>query len=443
MNEIRFLAYWDAGVELFLNEEYDSPVQTSAERWPSSWWRGQATTSKTMHPHMGARLQKEGSIFNMIVDPSTDRLAVPDIENSFGINSDVLCPKTAHGIEQEGGNQVLQKVKRGIYKYNNRNTTLGRKSKILCMVYTVDLPDSRANLKAQVETWASKCDGFWAASNSTDHTIGSIDLVHEGPESYDNMWQKVRSMWAYAYDHYLDEYDFFHICGDDTYIVVENLRAFLDGPYVSKLENGYLDEISGSPKFKREAKKWLDGGDYRELHGISTRPLYFGSPCSYQKIFPCGGPGYTLNRAALEVLGKLKIDELPWADLMDSREDLMIGSIFGKAGIRLSHVYDPGSGMRYGESAAFSYRMASEPLASNGLKATMSKYGLVARDYLDGISEEMASLHVKQDKKFLKKNHHTIPELLYRYHAILYDLCPKDRLSKDRLSEPAQLDTSL
>ena len=55
------------------------------------------------------------------------------------------------------------------------------------MVCTVDLPESRANLKAQAETWASKCDGFWAASNYTDHTIGSIDLVYEGPESYNVM----------------------------------------------------------------------------------------------------------------------------------------------------------------------------------------------------------------------------------------------------------------
>ena len=49
--------------------------------------------------------------------------------------------------------------------------------------------------------------------------------MHEGPESYFNMWQKIRSMWAYAYDNYRNDYDFFHIGGDDMYVVVDNLRA--------------------------------------------------------------------------------------------------------------------------------------------------------------------------------------------------------------------------
>jgi hypothetical protein len=31
-------------------------------------------------------------------------------------------------------------------------------------------------------------------------------------------------MFRYAYDHYLNEFDFFHIGGDDHYVIVENLR---------------------------------------------------------------------------------------------------------------------------------------------------------------------------------------------------------------------------
>ena len=108
----------------------------------------------------------------------------------------------------------------------------------------------------------------------------------------------------------------FYLCGDDVYIEVENLRAFLDGPYVSKSENGYLDEISSFPEQRREAEKWLDGGDYREQHGISNRPLYFGLSRLFKStIWPLGGPGYTLNRAALEACGKVQID---------LREDLLI-----------------------------------------------------------------------------------------------------------------------
>lgn len=44
-----------------------------------------------------------------------------------------------------------------------------------------------------------------------------------------NMWQKVRSTLAYIYGNYLKDYDYLHVCGDDTYVVVENLHSSLVG----------------------------------------------------------------------------------------------------------------------------------------------------------------------------------------------------------------------
>jgi len=279
----------------------------------------------------------------------------------------------------------------------------------LCMVYTVDLPESRSNLQAQAETWGSQCDGFIAASNATDHSIGSIDLVHQGPEEYGNMWQKIRSMWAYAYDHFLDEYDFFHIAGDDVYMVIENLRSFLDGPDIIRQEDGYLDETS----IKMKASKW----DKEK----GPRPLIIGLPMPHYKkglnIFPRGGPGYTLNRAALEFFGKAgKMDSF-LKDNIDSREDVFVGSFFQGNGIYLSHTLDRTGGLRYQESAEWLSRMRNH--------AKFASVGLTRGEYLDyaHVSEEFASFHLKKDKKWLKKNNRTMAELMHRYHAILYDLC--------------------
>ena len=58
--------------------------------------------------------------------------------------------------------------------------------------------------------------------------------------------KKIRSIWAYAYNHYLNEYDFFFICGDDTYVAVENMRAYVDGPEVERLERGFIDALMNS-----------------------------------------------------------------------------------------------------------------------------------------------------------------------------------------------------
>jgi hypothetical protein len=41
-------------------------------------------------------------------------------------------------------------------------------------------------------TWPSKkCDNLFAVSNITGDTLGAVDLLHQGDESYGNMWQKV------------------------------------------------------------------------------------------------------------------------------------------------------------------------------------------------------------------------------------------------------------
>jgi glycoprotein-N-acetylgalactosamine 3-beta-galactosyltransferase len=43
------------------------------------------------------------------------------------------------------------------------------------------------------------------ASNRTDPSLGTVNIPHDGPESLDNMWQKVRSIWSFVYDTYYDQ----------------------------------------------------------------------------------------------------------------------------------------------------------------------------------------------------------------------------------------------
>jgi hypothetical protein len=84
--------------------------------------------------------------------------------------------------------------------------TRDRPPRVLCMVYTHS--NRHAQIRAIAETWGPHCDGFMAASNHTDPTLGTVHLLHEGPEMYQNMWLKVRAMWEYAFQHYRDDYDF-------------------------------------------------------------------------------------------------------------------------------------------------------------------------------------------------------------------------------------------
>lgn len=44
-----------------------------------------------------------------------------------------------------------------------------------------------------------------AASTKTDVALGTVAIPHEGPDEYDNIWQKVRSIWSYVYDNYYEK----------------------------------------------------------------------------------------------------------------------------------------------------------------------------------------------------------------------------------------------
>lgn len=66
-------------------------------------------------------------------------------------------------------------------------------------------------LLAVVDTWAWKCDVFYAASTVTNKALGAVDLPHEGNKSCKNMWQKTRSSCAYVHDNYVDDFAYFWV----------------------------------------------------------------------------------------------------------------------------------------------------------------------------------------------------------------------------------------
>lgn len=122
--------------------------------------------------------------------------------------------------------------------------------KLLCIVYTTAQNTSHPRRTTTTtttghdriqrirETWGSHCDGFFAASTRTDPAVDAVHIPHAGPETYDNIWQKVRSIWSYVYDHYYHDYDWFHIGGDDLYLIVNNLRYYLESDEIQWAAQG-------------------------------------------------------------------------------------------------------------------------------------------------------------------------------------------------------------
>ena len=180
-------------------------------------------------------------------------------------------------------------------------------SRILCVIYTIG-PNHNRLVKSIRETWGKRCDGFLAMSNVSDISLGTFAIGHSSPhfhEAYDRMWLKVQSIWRAVATTFLDSYDYFLLGGDDMYVVVENLRLYLDSKHVQHItQNG-------------------------------RKPVYLGREFRLNQYmtFNMGGSGYILNAAALYLLNHmLDIPEcLP--HVITSIEDVMVAQCFRLAGV--------------------------------------------------------------------------------------------------------------
>ena len=256
------------------------------------------------HPHMGAK--DEMGVLGYVHDATHLRQNPP----AFNMPQDRL----AKGCAKRDNNyrMLTEKVYVDTAEHEQAEKSGRRRDKIFCLVYTTEKGHSR--IPRIRETWGQKCDGFMVGSTKTDRSLDTVEILHEGPEEYDNIWQKVRSMWAYIYDNYYqDGYDWFHIGGDDLYLIVENLRLYLESEEIRTASNGGIYLPDGSE--------------------TSQIPLFLGRRFAYMgdmnDIFISGGSGYTLNRAALKLL---VTEGLP--SFMPHRrtfsEDTMIARMFRK-----------------------------------------------------------------------------------------------------------------
>ncbi len=305
------------------------------------------------HPHAGARFQN-GSL-GYIADPTALQKSVPlglnyfdristlyshyrkgSITEKVPLISEYVCGfGPGRSFEDDGGFKLL--TEKIVVSEPVRDSP-----RILCSIYTYPMMRDLARLQAL--TWGCQCDGFLAFSTETIPELGMLDILHAGEESYTNMWQKVRSIWAYISDHYLEDYDWFHLGGDDLFLVVNNLRRFLKE----------VDGRKQDPKEPVFLGAWKKGG-FRNF------------------TFVAGAPGYTLNREALRQFAE---KALPYCRSSEkvSHEDRLMSRCLYDLGILPGDTRDYESGeaqyhdcgpnhlytFRAGESSSFHSKAAME-----------------------------------------------------------------------------------
>ena len=227
------------------------------------------------------------------------------------IDHTISCPPPGEGIEEVTGYHNLLRIREHLdwKKYvTSTDVGKGKETKLMCSVYTHH--GGVENTNAIWETWGKRCDGFFFASSTSNLTTGHTHLPNNSPQEheYGGIFQKVRTMMAYLYDNFLEDFDFFHFSGDDTYLIVENLKEFLASKEIQSYEN--------DPGKLIFAGEWLIMKDTR-------------AKGNYTNYYMGGGSGYTLSRKALKtfVEGPLQNEVFNWK-LSASDEDCRISDMF-------------------------------------------------------------------------------------------------------------------
>ena len=175
-----------------------SLVETADEPLPpSSYLPLTANETKTVcgiQAGMGIEGKRGWNVVIKVVLDGPNPLPLADSENL------TTGPEPEPGIDQNSNSTSSTPYVSPTYRITTPEPNGVSKGKVLCGIYTYHKMDYR--IQGVSETWGWRCDGFLPASTVTidDPAIrgyGSVDVPHYGPEKYQNMWQKTRSILAY------------------------------------------------------------------------------------------------------------------------------------------------------------------------------------------------------------------------------------------------------
>jgi hypothetical protein len=135
-----------------------------------------------------------------VADPTIlQRHPLPFSRSPGGKGKSVCSTPFGEGLEGAMGYWGLQKIQKILIHHDPKQqqqqqqqqqreqetttstTTITTKKKVLCSVY---MNSNRHDpTRAIAETYGVQCDGFLAAYNQMDPTIGAVNLLHQGPEA--------------------------------------------------------------------------------------------------------------------------------------------------------------------------------------------------------------------------------------------------------------------
>lgn len=183
--------------------------------------------------------------------------------------------------------------------------------------------------------------------------------------------------------------------GDDLFLLIENLRYYLESEEIRTAANGGV---------------FLPDGTETKM-----TPLLLGRRFAYQgdmqDIFDSGGSGYTMNKAALKLLVTEGFPNY-FPHLHTFSEDTMVAKVLRKFGVLPYDTKDDDGGERYMPFLPghhYGYHLPSDVS-----KDWYAKYSINIKEGPEHCSPRSVAFHYVKD------------DMMKRLFALAYDKCPEE-----------------
>eukprot|EP00475_Leptophrys_vorax_P028093 TRINITY_DN4043_c0_g1_i3.p2 TRINITY_DN4043_c0_g1~~TRINITY_DN4043_c0_g1_i3.p2 ORF type:complete len:324 (-),score=65.10 TRINITY_DN4043_c0_g1_i3:262-1233(-) len=177
--------------------------------------------------------------------------------------------------------------------------------RLLCFIASSGEEQSAAKSRIVAQTWGAYCDKlvFIAPSPIPGINETMTQVIPKFPgETRLNLFPKIHASWKLVIENYAHEADWFLKADDDTFVYV--------------------------PKFKEYVRNYFP-------RFIGQR---FKHPGEENRSFASGGPGYALNRAALDLLSKAMDEGL--CPLTTGPEDTRFADCMNRVGVTVEDTRD-------------------------------------------------------------------------------------------------------
>ncbi|CAH0477640.1 unnamed protein product [Peronospora belbahrii] len=199
---------------------------------------------------------------------------------------------------------LLRVSQEEIPRYNDSSRR--RYPRILCFAVTYSV-HHETRVRATAETWGQRCDKLLFFSNMSDTIVVAANTSAERRfkvvqldiiADHKHLWLRTRAALTYLHESFRHDYDWFYKCDDDTYMIVENMRAYLRRPEI--LERFHRQPMQLGHRLDLP-KNLLES----YVQNKTELSLWYSR---YDRmVFNSGGAGYVMNRLYLDKI----VESLP------------------------------------------------------------------------------------------------------------------------------------